>query len=92
MTQSKKTESVVEEYKSPVRKLVPFFKNSRDKWKEKCQAAKYQVKLLRNRIRQMEKRDNNLKQEVKALKKQLQHVKDKEKKLIHEVEQLKKSR
>jgi uncharacterized protein YlxW (UPF0749 family) len=92
MAESKKTESVVEQYKSPVRKLIPFFKNSRDKWKAKCQAAKYQLKLLRNRLRQMEKRDADLKDEVKQLRKKLQHVKDKEQKLLHEVERLKKSR
>ncbi len=91
ITDTDKDESVVEEFKSPVRKLVPFFRNSRDKWKEKCKAAKYQVKLLRNRLRQMEKRDTDLKQEVKALKKELQSVKDKEQKLIDEVERLKKS-
>jgi uncharacterized protein YlxW (UPF0749 family) len=90
MTVTEKAESVVGEYKSPARKLVPFFRRSRDKWKAKCQAAKYQVKLLRNRLRQMKKRDADLKQEVKALRKELQHVRDKEQKLIHEVERLKK--
>lgn len=90
MAENDKTESVVKEYKSPVRKLVPFFKNSRDKWKAKCQAAKYQIKLLRNRVRHMEKRDADLKRKVKALEKELKNVKNKEQKLIHEVERLKK--
>jgi len=92
MTETQKTKSVVEEYKSPVRKLVPFFKDSRDKWKTKCKAAKYQIKLLRNRLRKIEKRDADLKKEIKALKEKLRHVKDKEQKLLHEVERLKKSR
>lgn len=84
------TEPVGEEYKSPVRKLIPFFKNSRDKWKEKCIAAKYQVKLLRNRLRQMEKRDAGLKQKVNTLERELQKFRDKEQKLLHEVASLKK--
>jgi uncharacterized protein YlxW (UPF0749 family) len=92
MTETDNTESVVEEFKSPIRKLFPFFKNSRDKWKEKCKAAKYQLKLLRNQLRQLKKRDAVLKQEVNALKKELQHVRDKERKLIDEVERLKKNR
>jgi hypothetical protein len=33
---------------SPVRKLVRFFRRSRDGWKEKCQTAKAQVKQLKN--------------------------------------------
>ena len=36
-------------YRSPVRKLVAFFQSSRDKWKEKCQEAKYELKLLKRR-------------------------------------------
>lgn len=91
MTENDKKKTVVADYKSPVRKLIPFFKSSRDKWKEKCQVAKYQTKLLRNRIRHMAKRDADLKQKVKALEKELQSVKNREKKLAHEVERLKKN-
>lgn len=35
-------------YKSPVRKLLPFFERSRDRWKEKCRAAKSRVKRLQS--------------------------------------------
>lgn len=35
------------EYRSPVRKLLPFFRSSRDKWKAKCQAAKKENKTVR---------------------------------------------
>ena len=91
MVKDEKNKSAVDEYKSPVRKLVLFFKNSRDKWKAKCQAAKYQAKLLQNRIRHMEKRGTELKQKVKALEKELQSVKNNEQKLVHEVERLKKT-
>lgn len=43
--------SIVEienKYKSPVYKLLPFFERSRDRWKEKCRAAKATVKQLKN--------------------------------------------
>ena len=37
------------EFRSPLRKLVAFFQTSRDKWKEKCQQAKHDLKLLKRR-------------------------------------------
>ena len=37
-------------FRSPLRKLVAFFKASRDKWKEKCQQVKYELKLLKRRF------------------------------------------
>jgi chromosome segregation ATPase len=37
------------EFRSPLRKLVAFFRASRDKWKEKCQQAKHDLKLLKRR-------------------------------------------
>jgi len=42
------------EYRSPMRKLLTFFKKSRDKWKAKCQDAKHQNKLLTNQTRAVE--------------------------------------
>jgi chromosome segregation ATPase len=42
------------EFRSPVRKLVVFFKSSRDKWKKKCQDAKYELKLLKRRIQNLQ--------------------------------------
>ena len=38
------------EFLSPVKKLVKFFEESRDKWKVKALAAKRKVKLSHNRI------------------------------------------
>jgi hypothetical protein len=32
---------------SPLTKLVTFFRRSRDKWKEKCKAAKREIKSLK---------------------------------------------
>ncbi len=69
--------NVEKTYKSPMRKLVTFFKKSRDSWKTKCHEAKYQVKLLKNKIRYLERRKTELNDEVKKLKKELDSVQKK---------------
>ena len=46
------------EFRSPLRKLVVFFERSRDNWKEKCQQAKYELKLLKRRWRNLQRRYN----------------------------------
>jgi len=43
-------------FRSPLPKLVAFFKGSRDNWKEKCQRAKYELKLLKRRLENLQKR------------------------------------
>jgi len=43
------------EYRSPVRKLLPLFKNSRDQWKAKHHAVKEELKLEQNQRRAVEK-------------------------------------
>lgn len=46
------------QYRSPVSKLVRFFRQSRDKWKEKCQKAKRENNSLKVRLAAMkESRD-----------------------------------
>ena len=45
--------SVVERvasYRSPRHKLLGFFESSRDKWKDKCKAAKVRLKRATNRV------------------------------------------
>ncbi len=42
-------------FRSPLRKLVAFFKASRDKWKAKCQQVKYELKLLKRRFENLRK-------------------------------------
>jgi hypothetical protein len=45
--------SVVEgvaSYRSPRHKLLGFFESSRDKWKDKCKAAKVRLKRATNRV------------------------------------------
>jgi hypothetical protein len=43
-----------ERYKSPIRKLLPFFERSRNGWKEKCTAAKATVKQLKNQTAKLQ--------------------------------------
>jgi hypothetical protein len=52
--------SVVEPfpYRSPISKLLRFFRRSRDQWKAKCQTAKRENKSLKTRLAKMkESRD-----------------------------------
>ena len=46
------------EFRSPLRKLVAFFQSSRDKWKEKCQQVKYELKLIKRRFKNLQKNRN----------------------------------
>jgi hypothetical protein len=43
-------------YKSPQRKLVPFFARSRDQWKEKCRGAKANLKQRKKKVQRGEAR------------------------------------
>lgn len=63
--------SDVKKYKSPLDKLVKFFRTSRDKWKSRYLEAKYEMKLLRNQVRYLEKRKAQLKIQIKDLEKEL---------------------
>ena len=51
-----------QEYKSPVKKLIRFFKISRDNWKEKYFEIKKDLKRATNRIYDLEKRKDDWKQ------------------------------
>lgn len=42
-------------FRSPLRKLVVFFQASRDRWKQKCQDAKHELKLLKRRYLNLQK-------------------------------------
>ena len=64
-------------YRSPARKLIKFFEESRDQWKAKCLSAKYQIKLLSNKVRYLEKRKAELKQRVKKLERELEELQEK---------------
>lgn len=43
------------EYSSPARKLIKFFRSSRDNWKTKHQHVKKELKLAQNQVRAVEK-------------------------------------
>jgi hypothetical protein len=55
-------------YKSPIKKLVVFFEESRNKWKEKTIATKAQLKIAKNRIKFLESTKYELKMQLKMLK------------------------
>jgi lipopolysaccharide export system protein LptC len=54
-------------YTSPPRKLIHFFRKSRDQWKAKSQRAKATVKRLENRVRFLEKSKEAWKARAQAL-------------------------
>ena len=62
-------EMVRKKYKSPKWKLIRFFEESRNKWKIKAKDAKYQIKLLRKRVKYLEQH----KKEFKGLSNNLEH-------------------
>ena len=54
------------ELRSPVRKLVRFFRSSRNGWKAKCQEWKRNNKKLSNQVRAVEKSREHWRQIAKA--------------------------
>lgn len=80
-------------FRSPLRKLVAFFEASRDKWKTKCQRAKYELKLLKRRFEHLQRNRDLWQQryrEAEAGREQLQdqreHLHDRNLKLQARVE------
>lgn len=55
-------------YKSPLRKLVKFFEQSRDQWKNKYLKKKAEVKALKNRVNYLERTKMEWKQKAQQLK------------------------
>lgn len=54
-------------YTSPQRKLVAFFAQSRDQWKEKCRGAKASRKQLKKRVQRGEARQHRQHERLQAL-------------------------
>lgn len=54
-------------YKSPQRKLVKFFAQSREQWKAKCREAKGSLKQLKKKLQRGEERHRRQKNRVHAL-------------------------
>jgi len=61
----------VQEYSSPVRKLARFFRNSRNRWKAKCQDTKRAYKLLMNQVRAVKRSREHWKQLVDQQKRRI---------------------
>ena len=83
-------EQDINEYKSPARKLIKFFRKSRDLWKRKYQEVKETVKYLQNRTRFLEKSKEELKNRVKELEGELARLKASEQDRAKEMDEKKK--
>ena len=68
-------------FKSPLRKLVYFFEESRNRWKSKYKQTKSDVKRLENKNRYLKNRNTQLKQQVKNLESELNQIRLREKQL-----------
>lgn len=78
-------------YKSPKWKLIRFFEKSRDTWKMKAKDAKYQIKLLRKKVKYLEGNKLKDKEHTKNLELQLKKMHEKEKRMQEEIDRLKKN-
>ena len=75
------------EFLSPRRKLVAFFKSSRDKWKAKCQQVKYELKLLKRRFENLwQQRYREAETQRDHLQAQREHLRAQNQKLQAQVE------
>ena len=57
-------------YRSPVCKLLRFFRRSRDQWKEKCKTAKRENKSLKTRLAKTRESRDRWKTEARELREQ----------------------
>jgi hypothetical protein len=65
--QARRTRAEGKTYKSPQRKLVPFFAQSRDQWKEKCRGAKASLKQFKKKVQRGEARHHRHQERLQAL-------------------------
>ena len=68
-------------FKSPLRKLVYFFEQSRNRWKSKYKHSKSNVKRLVNKNRYLQRRNTQLKERVNDLESELNQIRLREKQL-----------
>lgn len=61
-------------YRSPVGKLLAFFKKSRDGWKRKCQEAKKVAKRLFNHIVKLKQSRNQWKARARQYRAEVQQL------------------
>lgn len=69
--------SEIDVFKSPTRKLVAFFKKSRDQWKDKVMLAKKENKRLKNEIAYLKKSKDNYKSLALARQRELAALRQK---------------
>jgi chromosome segregation ATPase len=62
-------------FRSPLSKLLRFFRRSRDQWKAKCKAAKRENKSLKYRLAKMKESRDRWKAEVRSLRANMQDAK-----------------
>ncbi len=58
-------------YRSPVAKLLRFFRRSRDQWKDKCKTAKRENKSLKTRLAKMKESRDRWRVEARGLRGEL---------------------
>lgn len=63
------------EYKTPLRKLTRFFEQSRDKWKQKYQQARKEIKSLKNKLYYQQQKQCEQEEHLKALEQENQALK-----------------
>jgi hypothetical protein len=61
----------MDEFVSPLKKLVRFFRKSRDSWKEKHRNVKSQLKLCQNQTRAVEKSRAHWREQARAAQSEL---------------------
>ena len=64
------------EYRSPVKKLMRYFEQSRDKWKARCLEAKGRVKLLHTKVADLQASRERWKEEAKRLRVEVARLRD----------------
>lgn len=84
MNIEKDHETKPRQFKTPGMKLVRFFEKSRDRWKTKAKDTKYQIKLLRKKIKYMEENKKVNKETITNQARQIEQMQE-------EIERLKKN-
>lgn len=84
MNTEKVHQSKPRKFKTPGSKLVRFFEKSRDRWKIRTKEAKYQIKLLRKKIKYMEQNKKEYKATIINQAHQIENMQE-------EIERLKKN-
>ena len=66
----------VQEFKSPTRKLMEFFRRSRDGWKAKHHKLKYEYKKQATQVRAVEKSREHWRERARELARELKGLKN----------------